>query len=279
MTLSEAYKVIGAKESDTIEVIKRKYRKLARENHPDISGKSDAEEITKRINVAYDIIIKTRKESQTDNAQYSKENTKETNEANQKENTSNTEYHYSYNKNKKSNQAEYDYAEESIKLYQMYTDEKYVGATDKNKEFIDWLNDNKRIEFIAEKLNTTRTKLYADYAIYTYNSSPSNSKITFIEYVELVLMCYNMNKTIQQLEKEHQEELIGHITDKENFLEYILEKKQIKEISNYINIKEESLKLNYLYQRVIGKINYTFTEYIKEQYQEYINNKTKYNKK
>ena len=49
MTLLEAYKVIGVKESDTIEIIKKRYRKLARENHPDVSERIDAEEITKRL--------------------------------------------------------------------------------------------------------------------------------------------------------------------------------------------------------------------------------------
>lgn len=314
MTLLEAYKVIGVKESDTIEVIKKRYRKLARENHPDVSEKIDAEEITKRLNVAYDIIIKSKKEEQS---QTSKEDTSSkaeqkedtSSKAKQKEDTSSKEHHYDYkynqyeyNKNTyeykynpydnvqykynpydnnqyKYDQNTYDYNKESERLYKMYTDEKYVGATAKDKEFIDWLNDYKRIEKIAAGLNTTRAKLYAKYVSFIYNHllNKDNLKLTFIEYVELTLMCHNMNKTIEELEKEHKEALTGHITNKENFLEYVLERKQIKEISKYIGIREEDLKLDYLYQRVIGKLNNCpFIEFAKEKYLEYISSETKY---
>ena len=88
-----------------------------------------------------------------------------------------------------------------------------------------------------------------------------------------------MNKTIEELEKEHKEELKGHITNKETLLEYILERKQINEIAKYICIDIQELKLDYLYQRVIGNINKVFIEYVKEKYLEYINNKTKYQRR
>ncbi len=279
MTLQEAYKVIGVKENDTIEIIKKKYRILARENHPDVSERIDAEEVTKRLNVAYDIIIKSKKEQQSQTS---------------KEDTSSKEHHYDYKYNKYDqskyeykynkydyDQNTYDYNKESERLYKMYTDEKYVGATAKDKEFIDWLNDNKRIEKIATELNTTRAKLYAKYVSFIYNHqlNKDNLKLTFIEYVELTLMCHNMNKTIEELEKEHKEALTGHITYKESFLEYILERKQINEITKYISIDIQDLKLDYLYQRVIGNINITFIEYVKEKYLEYINNKTNYQRR
>lgn len=250
MTLQEAYKVIGVKENDTIEIIKKKYRILARENHPDVSTSIDAEEVTKRLNVAYDIIIKSKKEEQKQTS---------------KEDTSSKEY-----------QKTYDYNKESERLYKMYQDEQFVGATSINKEFIDWLNDNKRIEEISSKLKTTRTNLYTKYVTYIYNAK---NKITFIEYVELLLICHNMNKTIEELSKEHKEELTGHITNKETLLEYILERKQINEIAKYIGIDIQELKLDYLYQRVIGNINIVFIEYVKEKYLEYINNKTKYQRR
>lgn len=265
MTLLEAYKVIGVKESDTIEIIKKRYRKLARENHPDVSERIDAEEITKRLNVAYDIIIKSKKEEQSQTS---------------KEDTSSKENHNDYKNNQyKYDQNTYDYNKESERLYKMYTDEKYVGATAKDKEFIDWLNDYKRIEKIASGLNTTRAKLYAKYVsfIYSHQLNKDNLKLTFIEYIELTLMCHNMNKTIEELEKEHKEALTGYITNKENFLEYVLERRQIKEISKYIGIREADLELDYLYQRVIGKLNNCpFIEFAKEKYLEYISSETKY---
>lgn len=88
-----------------------------------------------------------------------------------------------------------------------------------------------------------------------------------------------MNKTIEELSKEHKEELKGYITNKETLLEYILERKQINKITKYIGIDIQKLKLDYLYQRVIGNINIVFIEYVKEKYLEYINNKTKYQRR
>lgn len=47
------YDVLGVKETDTQEDIKKKYRKLAKENHPDVGGN---EETFKKISTAYDIL-------------------------------------------------------------------------------------------------------------------------------------------------------------------------------------------------------------------------------
>lgn len=59
------YKVLGVSKTATAEEIKKSYRKLARQNHPDANkGDKDAEERFKEISEAYDVLSddKTRKE-------------------------------------------------------------------------------------------------------------------------------------------------------------------------------------------------------------------------
>ena len=67
--ISDAYKILGVKESDDMRVIKKAYRKLVRKYHPDIiksQGKSEAymQEATAKtqeINQAYEMIKEARK--------------------------------------------------------------------------------------------------------------------------------------------------------------------------------------------------------------------------
>lgn len=67
--ISDAYKILGVNESDDMNTIKKAYRKLIREYHPDIiksQGKSDAymkeaTEKTQEINQAYEMIKEARK--------------------------------------------------------------------------------------------------------------------------------------------------------------------------------------------------------------------------
>lgn len=67
-SLEEAYRLLGASESDAMEVIKKKYRALVREHHPDIikaQGRPDdyieaATERVQQINAAYETIKKAK---------------------------------------------------------------------------------------------------------------------------------------------------------------------------------------------------------------------------
>lgn len=67
-TLENAYKVLGANRNDDMETIKRKYKKLVRQNHPDLlMGKGAEQSIIDKataklqeINEAYEIIKKSR---------------------------------------------------------------------------------------------------------------------------------------------------------------------------------------------------------------------------
>jgi molecular chaperone DnaJ len=53
MNIDNFYDVLGVKETSTQDEIKKQYRKLAKENHPDIGGD---EEVFKKISTAYDIL-------------------------------------------------------------------------------------------------------------------------------------------------------------------------------------------------------------------------------
>ncbi len=67
-SLDDAYKLLDVTAEDSMETIKKKYRKLVREHHPDIikaQGKSDdyieeATEKVQQINAAYEMIKKTK---------------------------------------------------------------------------------------------------------------------------------------------------------------------------------------------------------------------------
>lgn len=69
MNLQEAHSILGTTPTDSPEEIKKKYRSLARENHPD-KNPSDVEGATerlKKINIAYDIISNPDKHKSTSN--------------------------------------------------------------------------------------------------------------------------------------------------------------------------------------------------------------------
>ena len=53
MNIDNFYDVLGVEENATQEDIKKKYRKLAKENHPDTGGN---EELFKKISTAYDVL-------------------------------------------------------------------------------------------------------------------------------------------------------------------------------------------------------------------------------
>ena len=69
MSLEEAYKILSVNDSDDINTIKKRYRKLVREYHPDIIKSQDKDEAymedatakTQEINQAYEIIKEARK--------------------------------------------------------------------------------------------------------------------------------------------------------------------------------------------------------------------------
>ena len=63
MNIDNFYDVLGVEENATQDDIKKKYRKLAKENHPDIGG---SEETFKKISTAYDVLGDEDKRKQYD---------------------------------------------------------------------------------------------------------------------------------------------------------------------------------------------------------------------
>jgi len=69
MSLSEAYKILGVNENDELNTIKKVYRKLVRQYHPDIIKSQDKDDEymeeatakTQEINQAYEVIKEDRK--------------------------------------------------------------------------------------------------------------------------------------------------------------------------------------------------------------------------
>lgn len=58
MTISEAFKILGVNYDNSLEEIKSKYRKMAKQYHPDIYSNNDATSKMQEINEAYSYIIK-----------------------------------------------------------------------------------------------------------------------------------------------------------------------------------------------------------------------------
>ena len=53
----DPYKVLGIAKNASRKAIDSAYRRLAKQNHPDVNSAHDAEEIMKRINAAYEMAI------------------------------------------------------------------------------------------------------------------------------------------------------------------------------------------------------------------------------
>src|SRR3972149_4073639 len=67
MSQKDYYKILGVDEKAGFDVIKKAYRKLAKENHPDAHpGDKQAEERFKEISEAYNVLSDTKKRQQYD---------------------------------------------------------------------------------------------------------------------------------------------------------------------------------------------------------------------
>jgi len=79
MEIIEAYSILGITENDDLKNITRIYRNFIRKYHPDINKEPGCEEMSKNINIAYDLIKKymgcgtydeDKEESRADNSEY-----------------------------------------------------------------------------------------------------------------------------------------------------------------------------------------------------------------
>jgi len=64
--MRELYKLLGIQENATEQEIKKAYRKLAKEYHPDVNKTKEAEEKFKEINAAYEVLSDKNKRAQYD---------------------------------------------------------------------------------------------------------------------------------------------------------------------------------------------------------------------
>ena len=66
MVSTELYDVLGVKSSATAEEIKKAYRKLARELHPDVNPDAKAQERFKKVTAAYEVLSDDQKRAAYD---------------------------------------------------------------------------------------------------------------------------------------------------------------------------------------------------------------------
>lgn len=128
------YKVLGISKNASNEEIKKAYKKLAMEYHPDLNPSSDAEEKMKEINEAYEYIAKERTNKYNNsNKSYNNEsktnNTSHQNTAssNNKTYATNENYEY-YDANEEDyNNDPFDFFSEFVNQYDYYEAKKEQG--------------------------------------------------------------------------------------------------------------------------------------------------------
>ena len=54
--MTDPYKILGLSKTATLDDIKKAYRKLAKKYHPDLNPDPKAEELLKKINMAYTVL-------------------------------------------------------------------------------------------------------------------------------------------------------------------------------------------------------------------------------
>ena len=297
MNITIAYKTLGISTNASIEEVKQAYKKLVKKYHPDIYNGLDADEITARINNAYEMIKKYLASNLKTNGTYQQTRTytysyKETpkwydSSSYTKSNEEAQEwYNYSspYTQNYEEKTKWYDCSspylkykvpvEAIIKLKKtqfQIIDEylKYVSFCNSfgiNIKFEDWLKDELTITDLCNKMNVDRNNM-----TFLYNSrNIEDAKLSFANwlnkfYINIVSLYENkLNQSISELETEYEKDILHN---------------------NIPFIRWLDIKLYHTVGKIYFKTNIldTFNEYCKANnnmtFEEWLNNSKAYTKK
>ena len=204
------YEILGVSEDASLEEIKKKYRELAMQYHPDINQTAEAAEKMKQINVAYEEILK-QKYAQTEDTYSENEDT-----------YSETKQSYTYNNSQNR---------------QYYRQNNYYSAADeyiKNRRLQRIEEDYKALktlhDFITYQL-TTRTfannfLVRLDRAIKQYLNLADKTKSAYSSNIDAyILAMKNCEAKFRpflksQIDKLYIEELTLELNSCSDFLEY-----------------------------------------------------------
>lgn len=201
MELKEAYRILEANETESLETIKKKYHKLIKVYHPDENRNINTTEKVQELNIAYDTIYKhmdTKKETNKNNTHQSKaykhnfyNNFYKREEKRQKEKAREVEIEKIILKLKESRkQLEREYS-----IYSLFD----------NISFLDWLKIMFCFQKVADKVGTTRIQLYKEYTRDCVFSYPILSFDIWLEQV-LLFDSYakRLGTTRERLKEEYE---------------------------------------------------------------------------
>lgn len=242
MNYNKACIILGVIESDTLEVIRKKYLKLIAKYHPDINQSSDATKKAQEINQAYDYLKE----------HYETERTK-----NSRNNGNATYSSVKYYKSTYGTRAQsYSYQRQQY-YQQQYSNTNYSSQFYKAyNEFCAKYQNN---ETVKEYMRVFNESLKDIYMIYTHIRTEKEFINHLKKEIEINKYCKILNKTREMLYNKY---LFEHANIRMSFLDYLKERVEELQYLKKIDRTRESLYSDYtLYERN----SKTFLEYLKEQ--------------
>ena len=242
MNYNKACIILGVTESDTLEVIRKKYLKLIAKYHPDINQSSDATKKAQEINQAYDYLKE----------HYETERTK-----NSRNNGNATYSSVKYYKSTYGTRAQsYSYQRQQY-YQQQYSNTNYSSQFYKAyNEFCAKYQNN---ETVKEYMRVFNESLKDIYMIYTHIRTEKEFINHLKNEIEENKYCKILNKTREMLYNKY---LFEHANIRMSFLDYLKERVEELQYLKKIDRTRENLYSDYtLYERN----SKTFLEYLKEQ--------------
>lgn len=218
--------------------LREKYRSLAIKYHPDVNNSSEAMEMTQKINLAHDLLVK-----------YKKDSNKVIKEEKQEE-RQNKLLKYSAILGKSIEELQEEYNEN--KSYS-------------NLSFINWIETQ-----VNEKQNYSTYTLYADNFDIGYSEIFLNyvkekflyNDISFKDYLEQEI---EIKKCANYL-NERKEDLISKYLKKKrdySFVDWLNINKKIKDLSNVLNTDKNTLLVSYIKEQEKSNLDNNLKDYVK----------------